>query len=65
VTAITGVPSREARRALAASGWRPKVASIVAACRLDPDAAAGLLELYDGRLRDALDAAARGEGQRG
>jgi N-acetylmuramic acid 6-phosphate (MurNAc-6-P) etherase len=54
------VPSREARRALAASGWRPKVASIVAASRLDPDEASLLLERYGGRLRDALDAAALG-----
>ena len=59
VTAISGVPSRDARRALAASGWRPKVASIVAAYRLAPDAASALLEEHDGRLRDALDAAAR------
>jgi N-acetylmuramic acid 6-phosphate etherase len=59
VTAISGVPSRDARRALAASGWRPKVASVVAACGLDPDAACALLEQHGGRLRDALDAAAR------
>ncbi len=57
VTAISGVSSREARRALVASGWRPKVASIVAASRLDPDEASILLEQYGGRLRDALDAA--------
>ena len=36
VTTISGVPPREARRALVASGWRPKVASIVAAYRLRP-----------------------------
>jgi N-acetylmuramic acid 6-phosphate etherase len=59
VTAITGVPAREARRALVASGWRPKVASIVAAYRLDPDAASALLDEHSGRLREALDAAAR------
>jgi N-acetylmuramic acid 6-phosphate etherase len=59
VTAISGVPSRDARRALVASGWRPKVASIVAAYRLAPDAASALLEEHGGRLRDALDAAAR------
>ncbi|HEY2575534.1 MAG TPA: N-acetylmuramic acid 6-phosphate etherase [Streptosporangiaceae bacterium] len=59
VTEITGVPSREARRALLASGWRPKVASIVAAYRLDPDEATALLEKYGGRLRDALNAAGR------
>lgn len=58
VTAISGVSSREARRALVASGWRPKVASIVAATRLGPDEAGLLLEQYGGRLRDALDAAA-------
>jgi N-acetylmuramic acid 6-phosphate etherase len=57
VTAISGVPPRDARRALAASGWRPKVASIVAACRLDPEAASALLESHGGRLRDAMDAA--------
>jgi N-acetylmuramic acid 6-phosphate etherase len=59
VTAISGVPAREARRALAASGWRPKVASIVAATRLVPDEASLLLEQHGGRLRDALDAASR------
>jgi N-acetylmuramic acid 6-phosphate etherase len=59
VTAISGVPAREARRALAASGWRPKVASIVAATRLAPDQASLLLEQHGGRLRDALDAASR------
>jgi N-acetylmuramic acid 6-phosphate etherase len=59
VTAISGVSPREARRALVASGWRPKVASIVATYHLDPDEAGDLLERYDGRLRDALDAAAR------
>jgi N-acetylmuramic acid 6-phosphate etherase len=59
VTAISGVPPRDARRALVASGWRPKVASIVAAYRLAPDAAGALLEEHGGRLRDALDAAAR------
>jgi N-acetylmuramic acid 6-phosphate etherase len=58
VTTISGVSSREARRALVASGWRPKVASIVAATRLGPDEAGLLLERYGGRLRDALDAAA-------
>ena len=57
VTAISGVSSRDARRALVASGWRPKVASIVAAARLGPDEAALLLERHGGRLRDALDAA--------
>ncbi len=57
VTAISGVPPRDARRALASSGWRPKVASIVAACRLDPEAASALLESHGGRLRDAMDAA--------
>jgi N-acetylmuramic acid 6-phosphate (MurNAc-6-P) etherase len=51
------VSPREARRALTASGWRPKVASIVAATRLDPDAAGLLLEKHGGRLGDALDAA--------
>jgi N-acetylmuramic acid 6-phosphate etherase len=59
VTAISGVPSRDARRALVASGWRPKVASVVAAYGLDPDAASALLDEHGGRLRDALDAAAR------
>jgi N-acetylmuramic acid 6-phosphate etherase len=59
VTAISGVSSREARRALIASGWRPKVASIVAAARLAPDEASLLLERHGGRLRDALDAAGR------
>lgn len=59
VTAISGASAREARKALAASGWRPKVASIVAAYRLAPDAAAALLEQHGGRLRDALDSAAR------
>ena len=59
VTAISGVSAREARQALAASGWRPTVASIVAAYRLAPDAAAALLEQHGGRLRDALDSAAR------
>lgn len=59
VTTISGVPSREARRALVASGWRPKVASIVAATRLGPDEAAMLLDQHGGRLRDALDAASR------
>lgn len=57
VTTISGVSPREARRALVASGWRPKVASIVAAARLGPDEAALLLERHGGRLRDALDAA--------
>ncbi len=57
VTAISGVSSHDARRALVASGWRPKVASIVAACRLDPEAASALLEEHGGRLRDAMDAA--------
>ena len=57
VTTISGVSSRDARRALVASGWRPKVASIVAAARLGPDEAALLLERHGGRLRDALDAA--------
>jgi N-acetylmuramic acid 6-phosphate etherase len=60
VTAISGVAPREARRALVATGWRPKVASIVASYHLDPDEAAELLEKHAGRLRDALDAAARG-----
>lgn len=59
VTEITGVPAREARRALVASGWRPKVASIVAAYRLAPEDASALLEKYGGRLREALNAAAR------
>ena len=59
VTTISGAPAREARRALAASGWRPKVASIVAATRLAPDEASLLLEQHGGRLRDALDAASR------
>jgi len=59
VTTISGASSREARRALVASGWRPKVASIVAAYRLPPGAASALLEEHGGRLRDALDAAAR------
>lgn len=57
VTAISGVSSRQARRALIASGWRPKVASIVAASRLDPDEASLLLDQHGGRLRDALEAA--------
>jgi N-acetylmuramic acid 6-phosphate etherase len=57
VTEISGVSPRQARRALAASGWRPKVASIVAAARLDPDNASVLLEKHEGRLRDALDTA--------
>jgi len=57
VTTISGVSSRDARHALVASGWRPKVASIVAAARLGPDEAALLLERHGGRLRDALDAA--------
>ena len=57
VTTISGVSSRDARRALVASGWRPKVASIVAAARLGPDEAALLLERHGGRLRDALDVA--------
>jgi N-acetylmuramic acid 6-phosphate etherase len=65
VTEITGVPSREARRALVASGWRPKVASIVAAYRLDPEDAYNLLEKYGGRLREALNAAARSRPPRG
>jgi len=56
VTAISGVSSRDARRALVASGWRPKVASIVAAYRMDPEAASALLEQYGDRLRDAMDA---------
>jgi N-acetylmuramic acid 6-phosphate etherase len=60
VTTISGVAPREARRALVASGWRPKVASIVASYHLDPDEAGALLEKHAGRLRDALDAAARG-----
>jgi len=59
VTSISGVPPRQARRALVASGWRPKVASIVAASRLGPDEASILLDQHGGRLRDALDAAAR------
>lgn len=59
VTSISGVPPWQARRALVASGWRPKVASIVAASRLDPDEASILLDQHGGRLRDALDAAAR------
>lgn len=57
VTAISGATARDARRALAASGWRPKVASIVAACRLEPGTAGALLEEHGGRLRDAMDAA--------
>ncbi len=57
VTAISGVSARDARRALVASGWQPKVASIVAACGLDPEAASALLGQHDGRLRDAMDAA--------
>jgi N-acetylmuramic acid 6-phosphate etherase len=61
VTTISGVSPREARRALVASGWRPKVASIVASYHADPDEAAELLEKHAGRLRDALDAAARGQ----
>jgi N-acetylmuramic acid 6-phosphate etherase len=61
VTAISGVSPREARRALVATAWRPKVASIVATYHLDPDEASNLLDRYDGRLRDALDAAARGQ----
>jgi N-acetylmuramic acid 6-phosphate etherase len=60
VVAISGVTPREARRALVASGWRPKVASIVASYHLDPEAANDLLDRHAGRLRDALDAAARG-----
>jgi N-acetylmuramic acid 6-phosphate etherase len=60
VTAISGVTPREARRALVASGWRPKVASIVASYHLDPEVASDLLDRHAGRLRDALDAAARG-----
>ena len=44
-----------------ASGWRPKVASIVASYHVDPDEAADLLEKHAGRLRDALDAAAHGQ----
>jgi N-acetylmuramic acid 6-phosphate etherase len=57
VTAIAGVRSSEARSALVASDWRPKVASIVASCEIDPEAATALLERHGGRLRDALDAA--------
>jgi N-acetylmuramic acid 6-phosphate etherase len=59
VMAITGVSPRQARSALAASNWRPKVASIVAAYGLDPEDASTLLDQHYGRLRDALDAAAR------
>jgi hypothetical protein len=57
VTAIAGVRSDEARSALVDSDWRPKVASIVAACGTDPAAATELLEQHNGRLRDALEAA--------
>jgi len=60
VSEITGLPDHEARRALMVSSWRPKVACIVASCRLDPDQATALLDKYGGRLREALNAAARG-----
>jgi N-acetylmuramic acid 6-phosphate etherase len=62
VTAITGAPPDAARRALVASGWRPKVACIVLAAGLDAEVASDLLDGHDGRLRDAL-AAAMGAGR--
>ncbi|HEY3734991.1 MAG TPA: N-acetylmuramic acid 6-phosphate etherase [Streptosporangiaceae bacterium] len=54
VTTITGASADAARDALAASDWRPKVASIVLAAGLDADKAGALLDRHRGRLRDAL-----------
>jgi N-acetylmuramic acid 6-phosphate etherase len=57
VTAVSGTSPRQARAALEASGWHPKVACIVAALGMSPAEASTLLDRSRGNLRDALAAA--------
>ncbi len=58
VTTISGASARQARAALEASAWHPKVASIVAAHGMTPADASALLDKCRGNLREALGALA-------
>ncbi|MGC2486760.1 MAG: N-acetylmuramic acid 6-phosphate etherase [Acidimicrobiales bacterium] len=55
VARITGASLGESRDTLVASGWRVKVASAMLVGQVDADEASERLDLYDGRLRPALD----------
>ncbi|MCU1489014.1 MAG: N-acetylmuramic acid 6-phosphate etherase [Acidimicrobiaceae bacterium] len=57
VAAASGASPAKARAALEASGWRPKVATLVVSHGLDPEEAADLLASWGGRLRPAMEAA--------
>ncbi|MHB1874251.1 MAG: N-acetylmuramic acid 6-phosphate etherase [Streptosporangiaceae bacterium] len=56
VTAISGAPAKQARAALEACAWHPKLASVVAARGLTPAEASALLDAHRGNLREALGA---------
>ena len=57
--AISGASPDEAGRALRASGYRVKVASVMLVCGVDASAAESLLEAAGGSLRAALERGAR------
>ncbi len=54
VAGVVGTTHAQATIALEASGWRPKVAAVMAAGGLAPAAAAELLDRFGGKLRPAL-----------
>jgi N-acetylmuramic acid 6-phosphate etherase/N-acetylglucosamine-6-phosphate deacetylase len=55
VARITGASLDESREALEASGWKTKVASAMLVGHVDASSASERLNLYEGRLRPALE----------
>jgi N-acetylmuramic acid 6-phosphate etherase/N-acetylglucosamine-6-phosphate deacetylase len=55
VARITGASMEKSREALESSGWKTKVASAMLVGHVDSEKASERLDLYEGRLRPALD----------